>query len=116
MQYPASCPYVTTVGATRLWSNDTVHSPESSMILPGYGYDGTQFSTAGGFSNYFSRPNWQDAAIDEYFAQHDPGYPYYTFDGNFASIGANGGVYNRAGTFAEDNRATVATLRPSDVL
>ena len=40
--------------------------------------------------------------MNSYFAEHDPGYPYYTFNGvDFhdpaSNIGANGGIYNRAG-------------------
>ncbi|KAI1092185.1 DHS-like NAD/FAD-binding domain-containing protein [Rostrohypoxylon terebratum] len=47
--FPASCPYVTAVGAT-------------GNILP---LEGADFST-GGFSNYFARPEWQKQAVDEY--------------------------------------------------
>jgi hypothetical protein len=55
-----------------------------------------------GFSNYFPRPSYQEKAVNSYFAEHDPGYPYYTFNGvDFhdpaSNIGANGGLYNRAG-------------------
>jgi tripeptidyl-peptidase-1 len=73
------------------------------MIIPGYGIGtGADFSTAGGFSNYFSRPSFQDKAVNTYFAEHDPGYKSYKFNGvdfeNFVNdIGANGGVYNRIG-------------------
>jgi tripeptidyl-peptidase I len=93
------------VGATRLYRNDTVYDPESAMIIPNYGrLSGTiaDFSTAGGFSNYFSRPSFQDDAVGTYFSEHDPGYPYYEFNGvDFSkpgsNIGANGGIYNRIG-------------------
>ncbi|KAI0378845.1 subtilisin-like protein [Hypomontagnella monticulosa] len=47
--FPASCPYVTAVGAT-------------NNILP---LEGASFST-GGFSNYFPRPEWQKGVVDEY--------------------------------------------------
>ncbi|KAI2464274.1 DHS-like NAD/FAD-binding domain-containing protein [Annulohypoxylon bovei var. microspora] len=47
--FPASCPYVTSVGAT-------------GNTLP---LEGADFST-GGFSNYFARPEWQKDAVDEY--------------------------------------------------
>jgi tripeptidyl-peptidase I len=75
------------------------------MIIPNYGrLSGTiaDFSTAGGFSNYFSRPSFQDEAVGTYFSEHDPGYPYYEFNGidfskSGSNIGANGGIYNRIG-------------------
>ncbi|KAI1206089.1 DHS-like NAD/FAD-binding domain-containing protein [Annulohypoxylon truncatum] len=47
--FPASCPYVTAVGAT-------------GNTLP---LEGADFST-GGFSNYFARPEWQKEAVDGY--------------------------------------------------
>ncbi|KAI0475136.1 subtilisin-like protein [Xylariaceae sp. FL0804] len=50
-QYPASCPWVTSVGSTR-YLNETA----------------TYFSS-GGFSDYWARPSWQDAAADAYLAK-----------------------------------------------
>lgn len=61
------------------------------------GGDATLFSSAGGFANYFSTPDYQKAAVSEYFAAHDPGHPFYISDGTNSSIGAHGGIYNRAG-------------------
>ncbi|KAI0846666.1 DHS-like NAD/FAD-binding domain-containing protein [Daldinia vernicosa] len=49
--FPASCPYVTAVGAT-------------GNTLP---LEGADFST-GGFSNYFARPEWQKSVVDEYIS------------------------------------------------
>ncbi|OTB10103.1 hypothetical protein K445DRAFT_342188 [Daldinia sp. EC12] len=49
--FPASCPYVTAVGAT-------------GNTLP---LEGADFST-GGFSNYFSRPEWQKGVVDQYIS------------------------------------------------
>lgn len=51
--FPASCPWVTAVGATTV------------------GADGKQVGadfSAGGFSNYFLRPAWQEAAVAPYVA------------------------------------------------
>ncbi|KAH7325634.1 tripeptidyl-peptidase 1 [Stachybotrys elegans] len=45
--FPASCPWVTTVGATADWG-------------------GAAGFSSGGFSNYFERPSWQDAAVESY--------------------------------------------------
>lgn len=46
--FPASCPWVTTVGATA-------------------NYGGPASYSSGGFSNYFPRPAWQDSAVKGYF-------------------------------------------------
>jgi tripeptidyl-peptidase-1 len=51
--FPASCPFVTTVGAT-------FHVvPEVAVSFSG-----------GGFSNYFARPAYQDAAINTYLTKY----------------------------------------------
>ncbi|KAH6612858.1 tripeptidyl-peptidase-like protein [Chaetomium sp. MPI-SDFR-AT-0129] len=50
--FPAGCPYVTAVGATE---------NESPPLK------GAVFS-AGGFSEYFARPDWQNQAVGEYLA------------------------------------------------
>jgi len=49
--FPASCPYVTTVGATHRVN------PEVAVDFSG-----------GGFSNYFQRPPYQDAVVEAYLA------------------------------------------------
>jgi tripeptidyl-peptidase-1 len=55
--FPASCPYVTAVGATqpstKLGFAEEVVSPYSS----------------GGFSDYFKRPSWQAAQVTNYLKQ-----------------------------------------------
>ena len=59
--------------------------------------------------------DYQKSAIATYFAQHDPPYPYYTFNGidlfhKGSSIGANGGIYNRQGRGQPDVSANGANL------
>ncbi|EJT99523.1 subtilisin-like protein [Dacryopinax primogenitus] len=51
--FPASCPYVTTVGGTYH------EGPEWAVPFSG-----------GGFSKYFSRPSYQSPTVDTYLAQH----------------------------------------------
>ncbi|KAG2068080.1 subtilisin-like protein [Suillus decipiens] len=63
--FPASCPYVTTVGGT-------TNIPEVA----------SNFS-AGGFSNYFARPAYQDAAVSEYLEKLGPD----TYKGLYNSSG-----------------------------
>jgi tripeptidyl-peptidase-1 len=71
--------------------------------------------TRSGFSNYFSRPRYQDSAVHTYFSEHDPGYPYYNFNGiedskNGTNIG-KGGLYNRKGRAFPDVSANGAGLQ-----
>ncbi|EIW56212.1 subtilisin-like protein [Trametes versicolor FP-101664 SS1] len=50
--FPSNCPYVTSVGGTSGFPNE--------VSWPG---------SSGGFSNYFARPSYQDAAVDTFLAQ-----------------------------------------------
>ena len=92
--WPNSCPYLTNVGATKVYPGRTVFEPESAVVDPaGHPYR-TAFSSGGGFSNIYGIPSYQAAAVNQFFTNHNPPYPYYS--GN-ASFGANGGLYNRIG-------------------
>ncbi|OJT13754.1 Tripeptidyl-peptidase SED2 [Trametes pubescens] len=51
--FPSDCPFVTSVGGTQSFS------PEEAWI-----------GSSGGFSNYYSRPAYQDAAVSAYLAAH----------------------------------------------
>lgn len=96
--WPSGCPYVTSVGATMFQPGQTIRDPESVMQVPlAATLPFSNFSTAGGFSNYFARPAYQAAAVGTYFALHDPGHPWYVADANATNIGEGGGLYNRAG-------------------
>jgi len=59
--FPASCPFVTAVGGTILF-------PEQAVAFSG-----------GGFSNYFSRPSYQDAAVKGFLSK----LPAGTYSGLF---------------------------------
>ncbi|KAG6361434.1 hypothetical protein INS49_009661 [Diaporthe citri] len=54
-EFPSSCPFVTSVGATMNFTPEVVAQKESK------GY-----ASGGGFSNYFSRPLYQEAVVDAY--------------------------------------------------
>jgi len=64
--FPASCPYVTAVGATMQFE------PELPAYRnPGPGPDGKThgfYASGSGFSNYFPRPKYQDGTVDKYVA------------------------------------------------
>ncbi|KHN98389.1 Peptidase S8/S53, subtilisin/kexin/sedolisin [Metarhizium album ARSEF 1941] len=84
---PASCPYVTSVGATLLPPGSAPGDAESAT---------ERFGSGGGFSNIWTAPDYQKTAVSAFFSSHDPGFPAYnTSDNKIPSAG--GGVYNRAG-------------------
>lgn len=70
--FPATCPFVTAVGGTQNAENDPedheVHTLKE-WAANGVEQQGPFFktTTAGGFSNYFSAPDYQKAAISTYF-------------------------------------------------
>jgi len=119
--YPSGCPYITVVGATRLYPNQTVKDVESAMqvnltafnIATGAGPTSPPFdffASGGGFSNFFTPPSYQAAAVSAYLSEHDPGLPYYIANSDATNVGANGGVYNRAGRGYPDVSANGAFL------
>ncbi|KAI0481386.1 Pro-kumamolisin, activation domain-containing protein [Xylariaceae sp. FL0804] len=120
--YPCGCPFITSVGATRLYPNDTVFSPESAMQVnltafnDATGVQGSNtppydfFATGGGFSNYFTPPSYQAAAVSEYLDKYKPDVPYYSVNADASNVGANGGVYNIKGRAYPDVSANGAFL------
>jgi tripeptidyl-peptidase-1 len=63
--FPAGCPYVTTVGATQGFQPEVAaYRPAKSL-----GPDGTlhgYYASGSGFSEYFSRPKYQEDAVKSY--------------------------------------------------
>lgn len=53
--FPSSCPYVTTVGATKNFNPEVVALDDANGFVSG-----------GGFSQYFSRPAYQDNVVPKY--------------------------------------------------
>ena len=83
-QLPASCPYVTAVGATSVAPNNTVDDPEIAT---------TRFPSGGGFSNNFPRPSWQDDAVTNYLTNFAPNYADNIFNRSgraYPDVAANG--------------------------
>ena len=108
-QFPIACPYVLSVGATMLTSNQTVDDSESAMLIPDIGNGVATFSSAGGFSNYAPLPDYQQSAVSTYLDNYAPDYPYYTYTGP-SSISGSDGVYNRAGRGIPDVSANGANF------
>lgn len=103
--WPNSCPWLTNVGATKVYQGKSVFQPESAVFDPaGHPY-AVNYSSGGGFSNIFGVPDYQKSAVSTYFSQHNP--PYKSYSGLAQGLGdvepeverlsANGGVYNRIG-------------------
>ena len=107
---PVGCPYLTAVGATQLDEGTTIFDAEAALQTP-LGPGAELFASGGGFSNYFPLPDYQKKAVQQYFAQHDPGHPYYEANADASNIGANGGIYNRGGRGIPDISANGANFR-----
>ena len=88
--FPASCPYVTAVGATQIVPGASVTQPEKaceSVIFSG-----------GGFSNVFPLPAYQSAAVTKFLTNYPPPYGADRFNNSgevraFPDISANGANY-----------------------
>ena len=105
--WPNNCPWITNVGATKVYPGKTVFEPESAVFDPaGYPYS-VNYSSGGGFSNVYGTPDYQKPFVDTFFAEHNPPYPYYSGlvsdapnpkkPDVVALAGSTGGVYNRIG-------------------
>ena len=111
--WPNTCPYVTNVGATKVYPGKTVWDPESAVFDPaGHPYS-VNYSSGGGFSNVFPIPDYQQDAVATFFKEHNPPYPYYSAlapDTNDIQqmididslVGNTGGIYNRIGRGVPD--------------
>ena len=62
--FPASCPYVTTVGATHEFQPEVVAFRPRTVDAAGNVRE--VYSSGSGFSNYFSRPQYQDNVVSNY--------------------------------------------------
>lgn len=66
--FPATCPYITTVGATLL--TGSVTKDQETAV--------TRFASGGGFSNIYPIPSYQSDAVANYFATSPPPYASYS--------------------------------------
>lgn len=82
--FPASCPYVTTVGATKNFN------PEVVAVDNSIGY-----ASGGGFSNYFARPSYQADVVDAYVQSLGSKYAglYNTTGRGYPDVAAQGFDY-----------------------
>ncbi|KAJ4374374.1 hypothetical protein N0V83_003115 [Neocucurbitaria cava] len=129
--FPASCPYVTTVGATMNFE------PEESAYRPASNTSAgfrDLYSSGSGFSNYFDRPAYQDDVVpdyvdslgDQYEGLYNPegrAYPdlaaqglYFAYFWNLTEgviSGTSASTPLTAGIFSLVNDALIASGRPT---
>jgi len=89
--FPATCPYVTSVGATQI--NTTSPRMESAAYQPGY------LSSGGGFSNTFALPSYQQTAVQDYLTNYPPPYSSSLYNSSgraYPDLSANGVRYTVA--------------------
>ncbi|EHK25673.1 uncharacterized protein TRIVIDRAFT_31861 [Trichoderma virens Gv29-8] len=95
--FPATCPYVTSVGATY------GINPEIAVNF-----------SSGGFSDYFIRPQWQDEAIEGYLKLHGREWKgYYNPHGRgFPDVAAQGVNYRFWSHGNEDSASGTSVSSP----
>lgn len=108
-EFPAGCPYVTTVGATEQFEPEVV-----AWRPDGIGPDGNThgfYTTGSGFSNYFSRPSYQNGVVDKYveglnglydslYNKNGRGYPDISAQGLYFAFVWNATFSSISGTSA----------------
>lgn len=103
--FPASCPYVTTVGATMNFE------PEESAYRPPRTFNGSFYASGSGFSNYFTRPQYQNKVVPRYvknlkgeysdlYNQNGRAYPDLSAQGLYFAYVWNGTEGTISGTSA----------------
>ncbi|KAL9623206.1 MAG: hypothetical protein Q9160_002521 [Pyrenula sp. 1 TL-2023] len=88
--FPGGCPYVTSVGATQIVPGASVTAPEEACE--------TVIFSGGGFSNVFPLPDYQQNAVQTFFADHPPPYGADRFNNSqrtrgIPDVSANGANY-----------------------
>lgn len=95
-QFPASCPFVTAVGATRGIGNRNFNMEVAAGHPKGFIND--FLASGGGFSNYFPRPAWQDSVVTNYtesLEKEEVEPKMYNRNGRaYPDLAANGQAYN----------------------
>ena len=91
--FPASCPYVTALGATFLPAGASAKQDAEVAV--------TRFPSGGGFSNIYPQPSYQSSAVNTYLTNYVPKqYKSYSLTAptnDPTEAQTAGGIYNRAG-------------------
>lgn len=88
-----------------LYKDQTVKDAESVMHAD-LGGTAANFSSSGGFSNYFPQPSYQKSAVEKYFKRAKLTYPHYS-ELN-VNLNTTKGLYNRVGRAYPDVSANGA--------
>ncbi|KAE8445545.1 hypothetical protein EG329_013309 [Mollisiaceae sp. DMI_Dod_QoI] len=80
--FPASCPYLTSVGATQINPND---KSETAVAV-----DSEEYYSGGGFSNYWPTPDWQQSTLTNYFKKTPPPYNLTSYGNPFFNQSGRG--------------------------
>ncbi|KAH6712325.1 peptidase S8/S53 domain-containing protein [Leptodontidium sp. MPI-SDFR-AT-0119] len=90
--FPATCPYITAVGATQIKPNTavTATAPEEACQ--------TVIYSGGGFSNVFAMPSYQSSSVATYFTSHKPTFTATQYNNSqtvrgYPDVAANGANY-----------------------
>ncbi|KAL2062257.1 hypothetical protein VTL71DRAFT_6523 [Oculimacula yallundae] len=79
--FPASCPYVTSVGATQIPVGSSVLDPNIEVAID------FPIVSSGGFSNQFPMPRYQEQAVLDWFKKHPTGYGKGIFNDSMKARG-----------------------------
>lgn len=101
------CPYVTAVGGTMLYADQTINDAESVMQI-NLGGAAANFSSGGGFSNYFPSPNYPQDAVETYFKRAK--LTYLSYSEMNVDVTKTEGLFNRIGRAYPDVAANGANL------
>jgi len=93
--FPGTCPYVTSVGATKILPGNTVHDPE---VAARDQFPDFLFTSGGGFSDVFGLPSYQKNAINHYYRNYNPPYTGIQYNNSrhsrgYPDVSANGQNY-----------------------
>ncbi|RFU33183.1 hypothetical protein B7463_g3193, partial [Scytalidium lignicola] len=107
-EFPATCPYITTVGGTEVPLGSSVRQPEIAM--------NSTTVTGGGFSNFFAIPDYQKETVLAWFAKHPNLYNSTVFNNTKQTPGypdvSMNGVNILVGVSAEPPYSTADELAP----
>ena len=115
-EFPSTCPYITSVGATKNFNPEVAANDTSNG-----------FTSGGGFSNYFARPSYQDTIVSAYIASLNGeyaglyntsgrGYPDISAQGQRFAVVYDGQVTSVDGTSAATPAASAVLSLVNDAL
>ncbi|PNS18572.1 hypothetical protein CAC42_5111 [Sphaceloma murrayae] len=95
--FPSTCPYVTSVGATQVIPGTNIIKSLATGTQPEQACE-TVIYSGGGFSENFALPNYQAAAVNNWFKNFPPPYTAAQFNNSrtvraYPDISANGANY-----------------------